>query len=154
FASPKAMSTGPFQGLYLLRTGLGPLADYCFYQSQDIHKNTLARLSVYPDTYYDGSNAEALARNCSSTPGCLGFNTLQYLKTTADMSLLRPLPSVFKAGGQGVYLKAMLPAPPPSPVPPSPPSPLSPSPSPPRTPTAPPLSPNPPSPKPPAPPKP
>ncbi|KAG2427710.1 hypothetical protein HYH02_014541 [Chlamydomonas schloesseri] len=109
FTTPVEYLGGPWQGLYVKRPSTGsPLDAFCFYQSQDIFGNTLSRSAVLPDYAADGGNAEALAALCLATPGCLAFNTQQYLKRTADLSLLRRLTSVFPNPGQGTYVRATL----------------------------------------------
>eukprot|EP00198_Chlamydomonas_reinhardtii_P014384 XP_001703721.1 predicted protein [Chlamydomonas reinhardtii] len=120
---------GPWQGLYTKRPSTGGALDaFCFYQGQDIFGNTLSRGTANPDPAADGGNAEALAALCLATPGCLAFNTQQYLKRTADLAAVKPLTAVFPNPGQGLYIRATLPAPlgelprppPPSPQPPAP----------------------------------
>ncbi|KAG2424450.1 hypothetical protein HXX76_014503 [Chlamydomonas incerta] len=111
FASRVEYLGGPGQGLYTKRPSTGSVLDsFCFYQSQDIFGNTLSRGTAHPDAWADGANAPDLAALCLATPGCLGFNTQQYLKRSADLALVKPLPAVFPNPGQGLYIRATLPA--------------------------------------------
>ncbi|KAG2450326.1 hypothetical protein HYH02_004831 [Chlamydomonas schloesseri] len=111
FATKVEYMSDPGQGLFVKRPSTGsPLDAFCFYQSQDIFGNTLFRSSTLPDVSADGRNAENLASLCLGTPGCLAFNTQQYLKRTADLARLKPLPTVFPNPGQGIYVLATLPA--------------------------------------------